>query len=103
MFTYVTIDHKETTTLSKQRIIPNKTTNAINPKRRQKERKARTKNRWDEQKTSNKMIDLKLMTSTTLLNVNGLMIPIKNQRCQIRLRRKNKSNPQLHAAYNNVF
>lgn len=57
-----------------------------------KKKAERKKNQNKEQmgQIENKMIDLNLTTSPTMLNVKVLMIPIKNQRCQIMGEKKDK-------------
>lgn len=45
--------------------------------------KIRTKNRWDKQKTKNKMTNLNLTILILILNENGLLPQLKGRECQM--------------------
>lgn len=48
--------------------------------RKAKKKEKQTKNRWDKQKTMNRMVDLNSVTSVIILNVNGLNTSTERQR-----------------------
>lgn len=59
------------------------------PKKQQKKRGKRWKNRWDNLKIKSKMVDLNPTISITTLNVNSLNTTSKRQRLSNRIRSKN--------------